>query len=82
MELTMLHNHYFVEVLLREQQEKILNQSKLHHQITILNINHREEEGLKYIFRRIQSLLSPRENDMQTVVPISECNSIPDCQAC
>ena len=78
----MLHNHYFVEVLLREQQEKILNQSKLHHQMKILNINHREEQPSRYIFQRIQSLLSPREDDMQTVVGISECNSIPDCQVC
>ena len=78
----MIHNHLFIEILLREQQKEILRSAELHRQMKDYKTDLRKDKSSRHIFQDIKSRFARKKIEVRPAMVISDSSPTPDCQVC
>lgn len=78
----MIHNHLFIEILLREQQKEILKSAEMHRQMKDYKTNLRKDKSSRNIFQDIKSRFAQKKIEVRPAKVISDRSPTPDCQVC
>lgn len=79
----MLYDPYLLDILIKERQQELLQQSRIISQLR--NINGSEPRGRIYLDRissRFKSLISPDATRMDRAARSEDCMPAPECQVC
>lgn len=80
--LIMIHNHLFIEILLREQQKEILKSAELHRQMKDYKTDLRKDKSSRHIFQDIKSRFARKKIEVRPAMVISDRSPTSDCQVC
>ena len=78
----MIHNHLFIEILLREQQKEILKSAELHRQMKDYKTDLRKDNSSRHIFQDIKSRFARKKIEVRPAMVISDRSPTSDCQVC
>ena len=78
----MIHNHLYIEILLREQQKEILKSAELHRQMKDYKTDLRKDKSSRHIFQDIKSWFAQKKIEVRPAIVISDRGPTPDCQEC
>jgi len=78
----MIHNHLFIEILLREQQKEILKSAELHRQMKDYKTDLRKDKSSRHIIQDIKSRFARKKIEVRPAMVISDRSPTSDCQVC
>ena len=78
----MNQNHYYVELMLKERHNELLDKARIVSQLRLNNAQRRVKIDLDAMFRRIKAVIIPGRIEVQPVMPVQDCVPTTECQAC